>query len=194
MDEATLAWGRQHVLGPESASVRRRVELIQADVLDVTEPQVDLCCAMNFSFCVFKTRAELLRYFRAVHRGLVADGAFFTELYGGTDAITELEEDREEDGFTYIWEQEKYNPITHETVCHISFELPDGSRLERAFSYDWRLWSIPEVRECLAEAGFASSGVYWETTNRRGEGTGVHAHTEEAENQETWIVYIAATK
>jgi hypothetical protein len=30
-------------------------------------------------------------------------------------------------------------------VCHIHFDFEDGSRLERAFSYDWRLWSLPEA-------------------------------------------------
>src|SRR5690606_33076657 len=85
-------------------------------------------------------------------------------VYGGQEAIDVMTEDREVDDedFTYVWEQEKFNPISHDTVCHIHFEFPDGSRLERAFSYEWRLWTLPELRELLAEAGFSAVHVFWE--------------------------------
>jgi hypothetical protein len=190
----TLDWGRAHVLAHEPEHVRERVQLIQANVLDVVEPKVDFNCAMNFSFCVFKERDTLRRYFEAVREGLVDDGVFFTELYGGTEAIMELEESRDVEGFTYHWEQAKYNPITNETLCHIHFEFPDGSKLKKAFTYDWRLWSIPEVRELMAEAGFSRSEVYWEGCADDGVGEGVFVKTEDRENQEGWLVYIVAYK
>ncbi len=46
-----------------------------------------------------------------------------------------------------------------ETLCHIDFKFEDGSVQKRAFSYDWRLWILPEIREVLAEAGFRRSTV-----------------------------------
>ncbi len=193
-DGQTLEWGRAHNLGPAGPGVGDRVLLREADVLEVAGPPVDVTCAMNFSFCTFKTRDELRRYFGVVHRGLVPDGLFVSELYGGSEAIVELEEPREVEDFTMIWEQERYNPIDHRTLCHIHFEFADGSRIERAFTYDWRLWTIPEVRELLAEAGFERTEVWWEEVDEDGDGTGEHRRTEEEENQEAWLVYLVAVK
>lgn len=192
LDQATLDWGRErHFSDPDVAG---RIELIHRDVRTVVEPTVELACALNFSFCVFKSRPELLAYFEAVYRGLEPDGVYVTELYGGTEAIVEIEDEKELDDFSFVWEQEKYNPITNEALCHIHFSFRDGSILERAFTYDWRLWTLPEVRELLAEAGFAQIDVYWEETDEDGDGSGVHHQTEEEENQESWLVYITALK
>ncbi len=190
----TLEWGRAHNLDPAGLGVAERVSLREADVLEVAGPPVDLACAMNFSYCAFKTRAELGRYFRVVHRGLAPDGLFVSELYGGSEAIVELEEPREVEDFTMVWEQERFNPIDHHTLCHIHFEFSDGSRIERAFTYDWRLWTVPEVRELLAEAGFERTEVWWEEVDEEGDGTGEHRRTEEEENQEAWLVYLVAVK
>jgi SAM-dependent methyltransferase len=194
LDEATLAWGRANNLAGLRPAARRRVTLHRANVLDGVGDRADIACAMNFSYCVFKSRALLRRYFEAVHERLVDDGVFVCELYGGTEAIIELEEEREVDGFTYVWDQERYDLVTHETLCHIHFDFPDGSRLERAFTYDWRLWTIPELRELLAEAGFAEVQVWWETVDEDGDGTGEYGRVEHAENQEAWLVYLVAVK
>ncbi len=192
LDERTLEWGRRHNLG--TASMAKRVRLVQADVREVRRPRVDLVCAMNFSFCVLKQRPELLAYFEAVHAGLRDDGMLVLELYGGTEAIVPIEEQRHVDDFVYIWEQESFDPITHETRCHIHFEFEDGSRLDRAFTYDWRLWTIPELRDVLTEVGFADVEVYWEQVDDDGDGTGEYQRTESEENQEGWLVYVVALR
>lgn len=192
LDDATLDWGLARNF--DDGDLLSRLEVRRGNVLDVIEPKVELTCAMNFSFCVFKTRPELLRYFQSAREGLVSDGLFICELYGGTEAITELEDEREVDDFTFLWEQEKFNPITHDTLCHIHFAFRDGSVLEYAFTYDWRLWSIPEITELLEEAGFAEVDVYWEEVDEDGDGTGRHHQASEEENQEGWLVYIVAAR
>ena len=53
-------------------------------------------------------------------------------------------------------------------VNHIHFEFTNGSRLKRAFTYEWRLWTLPEIRELLGEAGFSRSTVYWEDRDADG--------------------------
>lgn len=196
----TLAWGRRNNLEPAGEDVQRRVELIEGDVLDSPARAVDLTCAFNFSYNGFKTRAPLLAYLRAAHAGLKADGVLVMDVYGGPEAIDVLEEEREIDGedASYIWEQEKFNPVTNETVCHIHFAFPDGSRLDRAFTYDWRLWSLPELSELLREAGFSKVHVFWEefedtdADDEYLQGTGRYTEVTEVENQESWIAYIFA--
>src|SRR5687767_4054908 len=53
---------------------RRRLKLIHGDVRAIKTKPVDSVLAMNFSYFIFKTRPQLRRYFRAVHRALVKDG------------------------------------------------------------------------------------------------------------------------
>jgi hypothetical protein len=98
------------------------------------------------------------------------------------------------DEFTYIWDQARYSPVTGEMLCHIHFKFPDGSKLKKAFSYDWRLWTLPEVREMLTDAGFERVTVYWEGTDEDGEGNGVFTPEEKGEADAGWIAYIVAEK
>jgi cyclopropane fatty-acyl-phospholipid synthase-like methyltransferase len=190
ISEEPLAWGREHVLGPEPASVRQRVELVRANVLDVARPKVDVVGAFNFSYCIFKTRGELVKYFAKARAGLNKDGMFFCDLFGGTEAIIPLVEDRPCDGFTYVWEHATYNPVNNQILCHIHFKFRDGSEIREAFSYDWRLWSIPEIRECLLEAGFRDTQVWWDPA----EESAYYRMTELEENQEGWLAYIVGIR
>jgi hypothetical protein len=195
IDDSVIEWGREHNIKKLKKGAGERVELQVANVLDGVGEKADVACAMNFSYCVFKKRKRLLNYFEVVRDRLVDDGLFFTELYGGFEAIMELEEQRDcERGVTYIWEQQKYNPIDNHTLCHIHFEFKDGSRLKRAFTYDWRLWSITEMRDLMLEAGFSEVKVYWESTDEDGDGTGEFHETTEEENQDSWLVYLVGVR
>lgn len=188
----TLDHGRnQHLapLGPKAD----RVSLIEADVRAVRAPKVDVAVALNFSYMVFKQRDDLRDYFRAVKASLAPGGVYILDIFGGWDGQALKVEKRRKSGFTYVWQQAKFDPITHDTLFHIHFRFPDGSEMKRAFTYDWRLWSIPEVREVLAEAGFGETRVYWEGTDRKTRGgNGVFRRAERTESCPGWIAYIAA--
>ena len=195
LDGPTLDYARQMVLAREAEDVQKRVKLLQANVNDVTRPKVELSCALNFSYCIFKKREDLVHYFKQAYKGLEDDGILVTDLFGGTEAIDVIEEDRKLNGFTYVWDQADYNPITNEILCHIHFKFPDGSRINKAFTYDWRLWSIPEVRECMEEAGFPRVEVYWEPEDEADDGEILdYRFTEKEENQEGWLVYVVGIK
>ena len=79
-------------------------------------------------------------------------------------------------------------------VCHIHFKFPDGSKIKRAFTYDWRLWTLPELRELLIEAGFAKVRVYWEGDDGDGGGNGEFKEHATGEPDLAWIAYIVAEK
>ncbi|MEZ4454889.1 MAG: class I SAM-dependent methyltransferase [Nannocystaceae bacterium] len=201
LDGPTLTWGLTRNVAAAGPEVASRVSLVEGDVRSVTSPApVDVVCAMNFSYCVFKDRAALRDYFEAVRRGLNDDGVFVAELYGGTEAIDLLEEDRIiDDDLTYVWEQERFNPLDHSTTCHIHFVFSDDSRIDRAFTYEWRLWTLPEMRELLLEAGFREVKIYWEEVEEDEDdeemlrGTGEYSEvTTMDENQESWLVYVVA--
>ncbi len=210
LDQATLDWGREQNVQPHAKKLGDRLELARGDVRDAILPAdgigADINCAMNFSFCVFKTRKHLLEYLKSAFACTAPGGLFFMEMYGGSEAMTELEDDREVDGdgevpdFTYRWEQASFNPINHETLCHIHFVFEDGSKISRAFTYDWRLWTLPELRELLLEAGFDKVRVFWETVEDDPDdpetmtGTGEYEEVTEVENQDAWLVYVVGER
>jgi len=193
IDPGVLDWGRGYNLARLTPAQRRRIRLVRGDVRDVTTPGMDILLAMNFSYWLFMKRAAMRDYFRRVHANLAEDGILFLDAYGGYEAPKELQEERECDGFTYIWDQARFNPINSEMQCYIHFEFPDGSRMERAFEYRWRLWTLPELRELLIEAGFRSVVVYWEGTDpETGEGDGQYTPSEAGDADAGWVCYVVA--
>jgi hypothetical protein len=192
IDGEVLNWANENHLPALKATVRSNVKLIRGDVLKVSTPQQDVILAMNFSYWLFKERKLLLAYFRKVRKNLELDGIFFLDCFGGSDAYRELKERTKLDGFTYVWDQAAYNPVNSDISCHIHFHFPDKSKLERAFTYDWRLWTLPEIRELLLDAGFSEVIIYAQA---------VDPITEEPSQMEPvlnmdadlgWIAYVGA--
>jgi hypothetical protein len=67
--------------------------------------------------------------------------------------------------------------------------------MRRAFEYSWRMWTLPEIRELLAEAGFRRSTVYWEGTEEdTDEGDGEFTPNDTGEADLAWIAYIVAER
>ncbi len=187
LDEATLAWAMDNNIAPLEEDATR-VELRKQDVLEESSGRFDVVAAFNFSYWVFHERKILKQYFKSIFDQLPPGGLFILDLHGGPDAQFSLEESTEFDGFTYVWDQESFDPITHLTKCHIHFKFPDGSELNNAFTYDWRVWTIPELKELLSDVGYRRTDVWWDNDD---DGLVVSAH---AESLEAWIAYLAAWK
>lgn len=195
LDPEVLAWARTHHLNRLSRRDRARVTLLNGDVMTAVTPPQDLVLAMNFSYWIFKTRDTLRAYFQAVRNALAEDGLFLLDCFGGYDAFRVLKERRELKGFTYVWDQASYNPVTGDLRCHIHFEFPDRSMQRKAFTYEWRLWTLPELRELLAEAGFSRTVVYWQGWDEEtGEADGDYHPVEVADADAGWIAYLAALR
>lgn len=192
----TLAWGRIHNVKPLlDAGQQRRLTLLQQNVLDVRSPQADALLALNFSYSVFKTRAQLGAYLRNCHRSLRPGGLLFVDAWGGPDVLRQATDRTRHRGFVYEWEQRSFDPISHAMTCAIHFRFPDGSRLRDAFVYDWRLWTLPELRELFAEAGFVDVDVLWEgTDSKTGGGNGVFRKTARGGMDDAWIAIVVGRK
>ncbi len=196
LDEPTLRRGQKQNVDALDDDVAARVRLMKRDVMNATRLKADVIAALNFSYFIFKRRPVLKQYFQRVHKALLNDGMLMLDIYGGPQAQVVQEESTEQDpGFDYVWDQDEFNPVTGETKCYIHFDLPDGKRMERAFTYDWRLWTLPEIQDLLTEAGFKKVFVYWEGTDEATqEGNGEFNLSKEGDDAESWIAYIAAFK
>ena len=195
IDPNPVAWGLEHnfaKLGDDAA----RATLHLKDVRARSRRRPDVRSAQNFSWFVFKDRKTLLEYCRSAYADLAKDGVFVLDIYGGPEAQHEMQEIRDiEEGFTYVWDQRSYAPANGDYRCAIHFRFKDGTKLERCFTYEWRLWSLTEMRDVLLEAGFSSVETYWEGTDEDGEsGNGVYRRSTKGENCLAWVTYLIALK
>ena len=195
LDQEVLDWGIKNKVGKLNPEQQSRIELLNQDVLTAECDAADVTLAMNFSYQLFKTRDQLRFYFEQAHKGLADDGLFIIDAYGGYESWKQIKEKTKYDDFDYYWHQKKYNPITGDMLCHIHFRFKDKSWLREAFTYDWRLWTLPELQELMTEAGFSRVQVYWEGTDEKsGEGNGEYYPTTQGEDDPSWIVYIVGEK
>ncbi len=193
LDAEVLEWGGINNLGALNSDQQSRIDLCRRDVRSISQRKFQIILAMNFSYYLLMEREELVDYFASVKASLSPDGIFFLDAYGGYDAPREIEEPRECEGFSYVWDQADFDPVSGKMQCHIHFKFPDGSELSPAFSYYWRLWTLPEIRECLSAAGFDEIQVYWEGTDEEsGEGDGVFSPCDRGDADPGWICYLTA--
>jgi len=159
-------------LGGDAAS---RIEFSVCDVI-AAKGRADIVASLNFAVGELHTRAALLTYLRHVLMRLHPRGIFVCDIYAGPDALVpgrfDQKIDTDHGTITYTWRQVEADPLTHRVRNAMDFRLPDGSRMTDAFTYDWRLWSIPELRDACREAGFKRTQVFTALA---------HVHTEEGD-------------
>jgi cyclopropane fatty-acyl-phospholipid synthase-like methyltransferase len=193
LDRKVLDWGIEHNLAP-IGEPGNRVRLLEQDVRKPCPGPFDITVALNFSYFVFYTREEMRGYFESVRKSMAKDGLFFLDAYGGYESWQPMEEPRRMKGFTYVWDQDEIDAINNRVVNHIHFEFKDGTKMKKAFTYEWRLWTLTEITELLHEAGFSRSTVYWEDADEKGEGTNVFRPKKAAKQEAAWIAYIVAER
>jgi hypothetical protein len=193
LDPEPMAYGREHYLSELTPEQQSRMTLLETDVLTPGQPGADIISAMNFSYFCFKTRETMKRYFANVYASLGSDGIFLVDCFGGKQCADAIEDTVKHDGFNYYWDQTGFDPVTNEALFYIHFKVGKVKH-ERVFTYDWRMWSIPELRDIMQEVGFKKSNVYWEGTAKDGSGNGEFTRTEVGESCDSWIAYIVAEK
>jgi hypothetical protein len=155
--------------------------------------------AFNFSCFECHDRKDMLQYAKSALRSLKTKGTLFLEIAGGP-GFTEPHQDTRMirvpgvGRVKQIWEQHPFDPITSIGDYSIHFKFSDGSGINDAFTYHWRIWNIRELREILEEAGFKKTIVLWETRELNGEGSGEFLPLENTEALHSFIAYIVAVK
>jgi hypothetical protein len=193
-DPEPIAYGCDQNLPELTASQRERIEIHQENVLNPGLPHADIIAAMNFSHYIFKDRAVMKSYFHNCYATLNVGGIFVADCFGGSRCFEENEDSTDHRAFTYYWHQKSYDPVTGHAQFAIHFK-PKGRRKRKdVFTYDWRIWSIPELREMMMETGFRKTHVYWEGTTKSGEGDGVFRATDIGEECQAWIAYVIGEK
>lgn len=192
LDAKTLAWGIEHnIKAMLDDEQRTRIELFEADVRDVQCAKADIVTVFNFSYSLLTTRDDLRGYFARVRDGLNPGGLLMIDSWGGPETIDERVETRRVEDFTYVWDQVRFDPVTHHSDCRIHFRFKDGTELKNAFRYQWRQWTLPELQELMVEAGFKDVHILWEGTDPETlEGNGVYRRVARGDADPSWIAYV----
>jgi SAM-dependent methyltransferase len=194
IDQKTIQYGREHYLQKLPDAARKRVTVLLQNVLAPNGPRANIICALNFSYYAIRDRDTLLRYFKQCRASLAPNGLLVLDAFGGPSAQEISVEDRSYPGLKYFWEQKSFDPITNRGQFLIHFKRPGERKRLNVFTYDWRLWSIPELRDIMEEAGFKESVIYWEGTTRTGSGSGHFHRRRKGEPDNQWVAYIVARK
>lgn len=194
LDEAALGFRGQH----------ERITKHHCDVHEASDP-VDVLFVGNFSIGYLHTRAELIAYLRHARARLAdSNGVFICDTYGGETAYTlgAVHRAHTMPGgklCRYTWEQHEADPTTGMVTNLIHFRIERAGVIEEelfdAFVYEWRLWSITELRDAVIESGFSRTDVYAKLADAvDGEGNAYVTPVEDAsqELEESFIVLVAA--
>jgi hypothetical protein len=198
-DKETLEYGKKNYLANLSNDEQKRIQVQLGDAITKTSP-VDIIAIFNFSYCLIHEREKLLEYFKKVHSSLNVEGMMILDIFGGSDSeIPEIQEREVLNNdqilpFVFEFERKSFNPITRISNYAIHFKYQDGTEVMDAFTYEFRMWSITEIRDVFKEAGFSKSLVYWEECDEEGLGNGNFEASEDQENTINWNSLIVGLK
>lgn len=184
--------------------VARRADVL-ANLARPVAPRdrADIVFVGNFSIGEIHDRKRLVAYLRRARLRLRPAGVFVCDLYAGQSAFRTGAVQRVHatpDGryrVRYTWQQRLADPLTGlvENALHFRVEHTGEivQELTDAFVYRWRLWSVPELRDALREAGFARTEVFGQLPDALDSEGRYYARpiTDPGELEDSFIVCIA---
>ena len=192
LDPEPIKMGKERHYSKLTPKEKSRMHYLEENVLKASAPKSDVICAFNFSYFIFKKRKDILKYFKTVRKSLNKQGVFFLDIFAGPESQKLVTDEKKMKGLTYYWECQHFNPLTHDCTFAIHFRDAKGKKHKNVFTYHWRMWTMPELRDLLIEAGFSKTVVYWEGDDEDGSGNGEFEPADDAENCDAWVSYIAA--
>lgn len=180
------------------APAAARLQLKVADALK-SKDKADIIALFNFAVCETHSREGLVAYFKTLRKSLNRGGIAAFDVYGGANAFipgslsTHARVPGTKQKIGYTWQQVHADPDTGMVQNHLHFTL-GKKKWKSAFVYNWRLWSIPELRDALTEADFAKV----ETYDRLGDAVDQHGNlrirpvSPERPLDEDYVVYLVA--
>lgn len=188
-------------IDPEPLAHAPAAARLRKKITDATRcrQKADVIALFNFAVGEIHDRAKLVAYFKCLRASLNPHGIAALDIYGGTNAFTpgSLSTHARIPGskakVRYTWQQVHADPDSGMVENHLHFAL-GAKKWPSAFVYRWRLWTIPELRDALREAGFSSV----ETYDRLGDAVDQHGNlrirpvSPERPLDDDYVVYLVA--
>jgi hypothetical protein len=196
VDPAPLAYGERVHLGALSSHVRARVRIVAGDVTAVESGPHDVIHVGNASHNAIHDVNALAHYVERSYARLHEEGLLVVEVFGGTvhTGPGVVDDETHTRGITHRFYSASFDPLTHGRVYFIDFICDDGAVFERAFTYDWRMWTLAELEPLLRTAGFSDVYFYVEHRDASGTPAGPFVRVGEAPSGERFVCYLIGVK
>jgi SAM-dependent methyltransferase len=136
-----------------------RVKLIHQNVLDPFDnlEKFDIICSMNYSHFLLTKRKDLVKYFKNVKSNLNTKGMLLMDFFGGAHVYDYHTHNNLSEIYKYIGEQ--MNILNNITVISLNFKN-DKNNFEPFFKYNFRVYTLIELKEALEDAGFNKFKIF----------------------------------
>lgn len=178
--EPTLQHAREQA---HAAGVPDHIEFIRDDAVAAPVQPRDACDVIfvgNFSIGYIHDRRDLVAYLSRSRQRLAlgnagfGGGVFVCDIYDSPNKYTlgmvhRRHPSRGRELIHYTWEHRSADVLTAMVQNAIHFRIEVDGIIEHemfdAFVYNWRLWSLVELRDAMHEAGFSCVEVFAEVSD-----------------------------
>ncbi|KAJ1937152.1 hypothetical protein EC988_007976, partial [Linderina pennispora] len=186
IDKNVIDYAMEHTVGGVGhyeSSLGSRIKLVCADVMAVkgsesaseelhrvSLPRVDIIASLNYAMCYFHQRQDLIRYLKHSLKNLNDFGLLFCDIFGGVEATKSgISNIRDLGSFKYYFHQHSYDLMNNTIRFSLGFKMRDGSVLKNCFSYEFRVYTVSDLKEAMLEAGFDDVSVWISPRTRDGD-------------------------
>ncbi len=159
-DKETLEWGRDNNIN-NLTSGADRIKLLEQNVLDEFDQsqKFDIICSLNYSHFLLQKRKEIFKYFSNMVQNLQTKGIFILDFYGGSHIFTDHKYQRSKSSSFYEFSGKKMNILNNQSACSLNYKIKKN-KYKPMFSFNFRIYSIIELREALEEVGLNGFKLY----------------------------------
>jgi hypothetical protein len=164
-DQETLDWGMQNNINNLTTG-SDRIKLIKQDVLEQFDPsqKFEIICSLNYSHFLLPTRKQILKYFQNVVLNLESKSVFILDFYGGSHIFSDHKYQHNKSSDFYEFSGKQMNILNNQSKCSLNYKIKKN-KYKPMFSFNFRIYSIIELREALEEAGFNEFKLYIKEMN-----------------------------
>jgi len=154
LDQETLDWGIKNNI-ENLSSGSDRIKLKKQNVLDEynTNEKFDIICSLNYSHFLLQKRKELVKYFKNVSNNLDSKGLFILDFYGGSHIFIDHKYQHNKSSNFYEFSGKQMNILNNQSKCSLNYKIKKN-KFKPLFSFEFRIYSIIELKEALEESGF----------------------------------------
>ena len=165
IDQETLDWGIQNNIN-NLTSGSDRIKLLNHNVLDEFDAtqKFHIINSLNYSHFLLPQRKQIIKYFSNVVKNLDSKGVFIIDFYGGSHIYTDHKYQHSDTSDFYEFSGKQMNIINNTSACCLNYKIKKN-KYKPLFSFNFRIYSIIELREAMEEVGLNSFKLFIKEMN-----------------------------
>lgn len=169
IDPEALAWGLENNVNNLNSG-SDRIRLLNHNVLTPYDEKekFEIICSLNYSHFLLTKRKDLFTYFNNVHKSLDNKGIFILDFYGGSHIYEDHKYQQEKSHHFYQFSGKQMNILNNQSLCSLNYKVGKNKFVPH-FKFDFRIYSIIEMKEILEEVGFKKFKLHIKEINEEDE-------------------------